>query len=113
MKSVQGLNDCPLDPQDVSNEKAKDLIPAVLYKFIQWLTSSERKFDAEVDLSDGLLKTQVHQTERSALSICQDLMFANSSGEKKCQNMLGLLLQFTTFGERKTWLLCLIVMVIV
>ena len=56
MKSAQGLNDHSLDPQDVSNEKAKDLIPAVLYKFIQWLTSSERKFDSEVDLPDELLK---------------------------------------------------------
>ena len=83
----------------VSNVKPKNLIPAVLHKFIQWLTSLERKFDAEVDLSDELLKTQVHQTERAALSICQDLMFANSSGEKKFQNMLGLLLLFTTFGE--------------
>ena len=85
MKSVQRLDDCHLDPQNVNNEKVKYLIPAVLYKFTQWLASSERKFDAEVDLSDELLKTQVHQTERAALSICQNLMFANSSGEKNAK----------------------------
>ena len=87
MKEAQGLIDCPLDPQDVNNDKAKELIPAMLYKFVEWLTSSERKFAQDIDFSDESVSEQVKQTDRTNLSICQDLMFASSSGEKRCQNM--------------------------
>ena len=79
MKEAQGLIDCPLDPQDVNNDKAKELIPAMLYKFVEWLTSSERKFSQDIDFSDESVK----QTDRRNLSICQELIFANSSGEKR------------------------------
>ena len=90
MKEAQGLIDCPLDPQDVNNDKAKELIPAMLYKFVEWLTSSERKFSENIDFSDEFVSEQVKQTNRTNLSICQHLIFANSSGEIKMPEHVGL-----------------------
>ena len=89
MKEAQGLIDCALDLQDVNNDKAKELIPAMFYKFVEWLTSSERTFSRDFDFSDESVSKQVKQTERTNLSIRQDLIFANSSEEKRMPKHVG------------------------
>ena len=87
MKGCSGLDCNPVNPSDINNELAKSLIPKALLRFIKWLVSPEKQVHPQEEMSD---ETTSEQTERTMLSICQDLIFANSAGEKKMPKHIGL-----------------------
>ena len=82
IKATVGIEDNPLNPSDISASKASELIPKNLSKFVEWITKSDRQFNATTDFDETYKEASVRQ-KMSTLSFCQDIVFINSNGEKK------------------------------
>ena len=101
IKATVGIEDNPLNPSDISASKASELIPKNLYKFFEWITKSDGQFNAMTDFGETY-KEASEIEKRLTLSLCQDIVFINSNGEKKCQNMLDLVLQCIISGVQRS-----------
>ena len=42
IKATVGIEDNPLNPSDIGASKASELIPKILYKFVEWISKSVR-----------------------------------------------------------------------
>ena len=51
-KAAVDIEDNPLNPSDISTSKASELFPKNLYKFVQWITKSDRQFNAMTDFGE-------------------------------------------------------------
>ena len=76
IKNVTGINTASLSPDDISLEKAKEIIPKCLMSLLSWICVTS------------------NYKEQKVLAIAQDIITVASGGKKCYQNMLACLYIF-------------------
>ena len=79
----------PLNPSDISQKTAENLIPDKLYKFVTWLLSSKQAESPEI-ISKNDIKEKYTSLHRYILSLAQDMLFMKSRGEIRTPKHVGL-----------------------
>ena len=74
LEDVQGIKYQPLNPSDISQETAENLIPDKLYTFVTWLLSSKQAESPEI-ISKNDIKEKYPSLHRYILSLAQDMLF--------------------------------------
>ena len=85
IENTIGINIFPLDPNDISQEKAESLLPSNLIKFLCWLCDNQA-----VDPSTDSRKY------KKILSIAQDIINVSSIGRKLMPKCVGLAVALKT-----------------
>ena len=60
LEDVQGIKYQPLNPSDISQETAENLIPDKLYTFISWLLMSSKQVESSEIISKNDIKEKIH-----------------------------------------------------
>ena len=89
LEDVRGIKYQPLNPSDISEETAENLIPDKLYTFVTWLLSSKQAESPEI-ISKNDIKEKYPSLHRYILSLAQDMLFMKSRGEVRTPKHVGL-----------------------
>ena len=89
LEDVRGTKYQPLNPSDISQETAENLIPDKLYTFVTWLLSSKQAESPEI-ISKNDIKEKYPSLHRYILSLAQDMLFMKSRGEIGTPKHVGL-----------------------
>ena len=79
----------PLNPSDISQKTADNLIPDKLYTFVTWLLSSKPAESPEI-ISKNDIKEKYPSLHGYILSLAQDMLFMKSRGEIRTPKHVGL-----------------------
>ena len=79
LEDVRGIKYQPLNPSDISQETAENLILDKLYTFVTWLLSSKQAESPEI-ISNNNIKEKYPSLDRYILSLAQDMLFMKSRG---------------------------------
>ena len=89
LEDVWGIKYQPLNPNNISQERAENLIPDKLYTFVTWLLSSKQAESPEI-ISKNYIKEKYPSLHRYNLSLAQDMLFMKSRGEIRTPKHVGL-----------------------
>ena len=89
LEDVQGVKYQPLNPSDISQETAENLIPDKLYTFISWLLMSSKQVESPEIISKNDIKEKNPSLHRYILSLGQDMLFMKSTGEIRTPKYVG------------------------
>ncbi|MES9881199.1 MAG: hypothetical protein ABW185_10000 [Sedimenticola sp.] len=84
-----GIQCQPLDPSDISQERAESMIPGDLYTFVSWLLESKAPLNLDSTNKEHIKETNpiLH---RHILSVCQDIAYIGSHGKCRTPKHVGL-----------------------
>ena len=88
-RRCMGIKYQPLNPNDISQETAENLIPDKLYTFVTWLLSSKQAESPEI-ISKNDIKEKYPSLHRYNLSLAQDMLFMKSRREIRTPKHVGL-----------------------
>ena len=86
MNEVVGIQTQPLNPEDISFEKMKHLIPDYLSQFLKWSCSASLKDELKI------------------CSIAQSMIYVNSNGTKKTQKHVGIAMGMKNSSRSKEYI---------
>ena len=88
IKDFDGINTSPLNINDLTIEKIKEMVPQSLYWLLQWLINPG---DSNIEsFGDTNSKSRNDADERHILMISQDIIHAATHGRKKMPKHVGL-----------------------
>lgn len=88
-KMCVGIQYQPLDPADVSLERAESMIPDDMYTFMFWLLTSDATVTLDSVNRDDIKVSNI-QLHRQILSVCQDIIYIGSRGKCRTPKHVGL-----------------------
>ena len=88
-KDTLGIQHQPLDPSDVTLEKAEELIKDEMYSFLYWILSSNSPTDNDL-IDKSSIRESNNSLHRYILSLGQDLVYMSSKGETRTPKHIGL-----------------------
>ena len=89
LKDTRGIQHQPLDPSDVTLEKAEELIKNEIYSFFYWILSSNSQTDNDL-IDKSSIRESNNSVHRYILSLGQDLVHMSSGGKTKTPKYIGL-----------------------
>ena len=89
MEGVENIQYRPVNPRDISLEKAGSFIPHRLYTFIYWILSAKQaSSDETISMFD--VKEDNPSLHRYTLSVAQDMLLMKSMGEVRALKHVGM-----------------------
>ena len=89
LEGVESIQYQPVNPRDISLEKAESFIPDRLYTFICWIISAKQASSKEI-ISKFDVKEDNPSLHRYTLSLAQDMLFMKSMGEVRAPKHVGM-----------------------
>ena len=86
LKDTRGIQHQPLDPSDVTSEKAEELIKDEMFCFLYWILSSNSPTGNDL-VDKSSIRESNNTLHRYILSLGQDLVYMPSRGKTKRQNI--------------------------
>ena len=91
LKDTRGIQHQPLDPSDVTLEKAEELIKDEIYNFLYWILSSNSPTDNDlIDIDKSSIRESNNSLHRYIMSLGQDLVYMSSRGKTRTPKHIGL-----------------------
>ena len=82
IRNIEGINSQPLDPVDITLEKAESIVTNEIYNFLYWLLSTHSQVNSNI-VDRSLVRESNPTIHRYIMSICQDLIYMASRGKTK------------------------------
>ena len=89
LKDTRGIQHQPLDPSDVTLEKAEELKCTEMYSFLYWILSSNSPTDNDL-IDKSSIRESNNSLHRYILSLGQDLVYMSSRGKTRTPKHIGL-----------------------
>ena len=89
LKDTRGIQHQPLDPSDVTLEKAEELIKDEIYSFLYWILSSNSPTDNDLIDKSSIRESNI-SLHRYIMSLGQDLVYISSRGITRTPKYVGL-----------------------
>ena len=89
LKDTRGIQHQPLDPSDVTLEKAEELIKDEIYSFLYWILSSNSPTDNDL-IDKSSIRESNNNLHRYIMSLRQDLVYMLSRGKTRTPKHIGL-----------------------
>ena len=89
LKDTRGIQHQPLDPSDVTLEKAEELIKDEIYSFLYWILSSNSPMDNDL-IDKSSIRESNNSLHRYIMSLGQDLVYMSSRGKTRTPKHIGL-----------------------
>ena len=87
IKGCSSLNTNPVNPKEISTEKAQEIVPVSLYNLIKWTIEGPNEEILNTETKDITRKDNIN---RQVLSIGQDLIYCVSKGSVRTPKHIGL-----------------------
>ena len=82
IKDIEGINSQPLDPVDITLEKAESIVSNEIYNFLYWLLSTHSQVNSYI-VDRSLVRESNPTIHRYIMFISQDLIYMASRGKTK------------------------------
>ena len=89
LKNTRGIQHQPLDPHDVTLEKAEELIKDEICSFLYWILSSNSQTDNDL-IDKSSIRELNNSLHRYIMSLGQDLVCMSSRGKTRTPKHIGL-----------------------
>ena len=84
---MKGINISPLTSDDISLEKAAEIVPDKLYMLLRWILEGDK---GNNPISLARENTDNEELKREILSVTQDIIYISSHGQKDTPKHVGL-----------------------